>query len=120
VGRFTLSIPTLGVESISRNKRHASEEPDFVCDLRKLFSVGSESEVAHIINLKSPLKKSSPNRRNGVFRLIVDDIIGNKRLMVMPIGELLAKTGFFSGVGIMENGDLSVLLSVESLLQIAK
>jgi len=45
----------------------------------------------------------------------VDNIIGNNQLMVMPAGELLSKVGIFSGVGIRENGDVSVLLDTNKL-----
>jgi hypothetical protein len=36
-------------------------------------------------------------------------------LMVMPLGELLARAGAFDGVGIMENGGISILLDMDKL-----
>jgi hypothetical protein len=44
-----------------------------------------------------------------------DAIIGNMPLMAIPLGELLAKTGLFAGVGIMENGDISLILDLEKI-----
>jgi len=41
-------------------------------------------------------------------------------MMVMPVGELLAKANIFSGVGILENGDISILLDIENLPEISR
>jgi len=35
--------------------------------------------------------------------------------MVMPVGELVAKVRLFAGIGILENGDISILLDIENL-----
>ena len=49
------------------------------------------------------------------MRFAVDSIIGNTPLMAMPVGELLAKAKIFAGVGMMETGEISMLLDVEKL-----
>jgi chemotaxis protein histidine kinase CheA len=36
--------------------------------------------------------------------------------MVMPVGEIIARLKLFAGVGIMESGELSLLLDVNQLL----
>ncbi len=60
-------------------------------------------------------EKYSHNGKEELMEIAVDTIIGNNRIMVMPVGELLAKARLFAGVGIMENGDISMLLDIESL-----
>ena len=35
--------------------------------------------------------------------------------MILPVGELLSRIKLFSGIGIMENGDISILLDVDNL-----
>jgi chemotaxis protein histidine kinase CheA len=47
--------------------------------------------------------------------MLVDNIIGNRPLMVMPVGELLSGIKLFSGIGIMENGDICLLLDADNL-----
>ena len=47
----------------------------------------------------------------------VDSVIGNRPLMVMPVGEFLASAGVFAGIGIMENGDVTMVLDVEAIFK---
>jgi chemotaxis protein histidine kinase CheA len=49
------------------------------------------------------------------MKLIVDNVIGNRPLMILPVGELLSRIKLFSGIGIMENGDISILIDVDNL-----
>ena len=56
-----------------------------------------------------------PLSENEGLGISADAIIGNMPLMAMPLGELLAKTGLFAGVGIMENGDISLILDLEKI-----
>ncbi len=65
----------------------------------------NEGEFYHILKLKD----------YGNIALAAGSIIGNTPLMVMPVGELLAKARIFAGVGIMENGDISILIDMENL-----
>jgi len=115
VGRYTFSIPTVLVKSISQKKDLSPEEGDSVYDLRRLFGVREVSEFANILNLNSPIDETALKGGDGVSKLAVDGIIGNRPLMVMPGGELLSRAGLFTGVGIMESGDLSIVLSIQSL-----
>ena len=55
-----------------------------------------------------------PSTKKG-FGIAADAIVGNMPLMAIPLGELLAKTGLFAGVGIMENGDISLILDLEKI-----
>ncbi|MCP4668190.1 MAG: hypothetical protein GY849_17710, partial [Deltaproteobacteria bacterium] len=119
VGLYTLSIPTFMVKSINRKKGPLPEEGNSVYDLRRLFGVTGTREFVHILNLKSPVGKNGSKGGKGFSKLAVDGIIENRALMVMPAGEVLSKAGLFNGVGIMKNGDLSIVLSVESLPELS-
>lgn len=112
--RFTLSIPTAHVEGIRGVGTTDEEEMDAPDRLRKLLSIeGNRERASHIIELKYQGPLEAPKK---ALRFTVDAILGNRPLMVMPVGELLAKTQLFSGVGIMENGGISVLLDTEKML----
>jgi two-component system chemotaxis sensor kinase CheA len=115
VGMYTFSIPTVLVKSISQTEDTSPEDDNSIYDLRQLFDVRERREFANILNLKSPINETALNGGVGVSKLAVDEIIGNRPLMVMPGGELLSRVGLFTGVGIMESGDLSIVLSVNSL-----
>lgn len=112
VGTYTLSVPTSNVESIGRREHVSPEDSDSSYDLRGLLGVNGGGEVFYTLKLRHLAEKSSHNRRDGGVDLVVDRVIGNRPLMVMPVGELLAKVRLFAGVGIMENGDISILLDV--------
>ena len=73
--------------------------------------------TSHILKLRHPGKMKGPNFKGESVGFAVDSIVGNMPLMVMPIGELLAKAGLFAGAGIMENGDISILLDMENLYE---
>jgi len=106
IGKYTISIPTSNVESIDRMEYISPEDSNSFYDLRGLLGVNNnEGELFHVLKLKD----------HGNIALAVGSIIGNKPLMVMPVGELLAKARIFAGVGIMENGDISILIDLENL-----
>jgi two-component system chemotaxis sensor kinase CheA len=116
MGEYTLSIPTSNVESIDSREHILPEDSTSFYDLRSLLGINNNGGKAfYILKLKHHGEKSSPPGKGGDLEVVVDSIIGNKPLMVMPVGELLAKARLFAGVGIMENGDISILLDVESL-----
>ena len=109
IGNYTLSIPTSNVESVARMEHISPEDSTSFYDLRGLLGIdNNEGECFHILKLKD----------HATIALAVDSIIGNKPLVVMPVGELLAKAKLFAGVGIMENGDISILLDIENLTEV--
>ena len=115
IGKYTLSIPTLNIQNIDRMEDISQIDMNDFCDLRDLFGVKNNGgKFFNILKLKGPEEKSGDKKGEGK-KLIVDNIIGNNQLMVMPAGELLSKVGIFSGVGIRENGDVSVLLDTNKL-----
>lgn len=114
LGRYTLSIPTTHVEAIKGVVTTAKEEMDTPDCMRRLLSIeGDRGRASHLIELKHPGSLEVPSQ---ALQFAVDAIVGNRPLMVMPVGELLAKTDFFAGVGIMENGGISVLLDTKKML----
>jgi len=114
LGPYTLSIPTTHVQSIKGVSETAQEEMDAPDRIRRLLNIeGDWRKASHIIELKSPGETMASD---GSLQLAVDAIVGNRPLMAMPVGELLAKARYFAGVGIMENGAISVLLDTEKLL----
>jgi len=118
MGTYTLSIPTSNVESIGRREHLSPEDIASSYDFRELLGVNGGGEVLYTLKLRHLVEKNGHNRKDGDIKLVVDRIIGNRPLMVMPVGELLAKVRLFAGVGIMENGDISILLDVENLPQV--
>lgn len=120
VGKYTLSIPTSNVKSVDRREDISPEEINSLSDFSGLLGVDKKEEFSHFLKLRYPRQESNINTNSGVVELAVDSIIGNRPIMVMPMGELLTKTKFFAGVGIMENGDISILLDIEKLPEITK
>jgi two-component system, chemotaxis family, sensor kinase CheA len=117
IGKYTLSIPTSSVESIYRKKQSSPTNSNSFYDLRDLLGVNNGGEPLYTLKIGNLAEKNSHNRSNGEAEMAVDRVIGNRPLMVLPVGELLAKAGIFAGVGIMENGDISMLLDLENLLE---
>ncbi len=116
VGEYTLSVPTSSVASIDRGNDPVDEDSPLY-DLRSMLGVGHNGHKPfHILNLKHPDQEKVGEKEGEPLKgLIVDRIIGNTPLMIMPSGELLARAGVFAGVGIMENGEISLLLNLGSL-----
>jgi len=129
IGPYSLCIPTLRVESIEKRESALREDNSSFYDLRALLGVKDNGrESFHVLrltrtesagNIDTSDLHTLPSREgggdNGHVQMAVDSIIGNKPVMVMRLGEMIAKAGIFSGVGIGENGDLSLLLDLESL-----
>ena len=116
LGKYVLAIPTSHVEAIERRGSKSSEKVEQFCDIRRLLKMDADvAGKGHIIRLRqSATPHVPPSDRKGLG-VSADAIIGNMPLMAIPLGELLAKTGLFAGVGIMENGDISLILDLEKL-----
>ena len=118
VGPYTLSIPTTRIEAVesvcsnATTEKRASLVPlkDFLC-----MEQNADDRPSHIIRLKNSADETVSNCDSAGMRFAVDSIIGNTPLTTMPVGELLAKTKIFAGVGMMETGEISMLLDVEKL-----
>jgi two-component system chemotaxis sensor kinase CheA len=113
-GRYTLSVPTSVVNSVDRLDDLPNDEAVAAFDLKDLLGIEDGKKAVHVLKLRPPSKYVESDE-DMELSLLVDDIVGNKPLMVMPVGELLAKAKLFAGVGIMENGEISILLDIESL-----
>jgi chemotaxis protein histidine kinase CheA len=115
LGEYTLSIPTSNFVSIDRRETIFSEDMDFYYDLRGLLGIKDDGRKEfHVLKLRHPGEKYTENGARVEMEVAVDSIIGNKPIMVMPVGELMAKVRLFAGVGILENGDISILLDIEN------
>ena len=116
LGNFVLAIPTSHVKSIENKDSKSSEKVEQLCDLRSLLGMDSEGPgKGNIIRLRQSAISNIPLSENEGLGIAADAIIGNMPLMAMPLGELLARTGLFAGVGIMENGDISLILDLEKI-----
>ncbi|RPH49820.1 MAG: hypothetical protein EHM85_12565 [Desulfobacteraceae bacterium] len=116
VGKYILAIPTLSINSIDRIDLSFAENPELYYDTRKLMGVtGEKSGYATVLSLRYTADNSAFTDGKSGLKLIVDNVIGNRPLMVLPVGELLSRIKLFSGIGIMENGDISILLDVDNL-----
>ena len=106
VGPYILAIPTpyvMGVDYLAPSSSH--------------YDLGS------LLGANSGPRKDSPNgswiikviQQGKEMGLTVDFIRGHKEVLVKPVGELLKKINLFSGIAILENGDLAMLLDVDNL-----
>ena len=111
LGGYPLAIPTSNVLSIDKRKTLSPEDREALYDLGAALGIsGGEDGPGHLLRLKPP----EGSGRSSVL-VAADRIIGNRQMMVTPVGDLLARPGIFAGVGILENGNLSMLLDMESL-----
>ena len=116
LGEYTLSIPTSNVASIERTEAISSEQSGAFYDLGDRLGIDAQTrKPTRILKLRQPPGINGATAGETPVRFAVDAIIGNMPLMVMPLGELLARAGSFAGVGIMENGDISILLDMDKL-----
>ncbi len=120
IGKYTLAIPTLYVESISNIEISSEEDLKPYYDIKEIIGVVDNKKNSYtVLNLKyAENNRSDKSNSDGdelSMRLLVDNLYGNRPLMVMPVGELLSGVKLFSGIGIMENGDISLLLDLDNL-----
>ena len=116
IGQYTLSIQTSQVAAIDRVSNLSPEQHHNVRSLGRLLDLQHQHDIWHVINLKTSTASDTGTAGKGLPAIGVDGIIGNRPLMVLPVGELLASAGVFAGVGIMENGDVTLVLDMESIL----
>jgi two-component system, chemotaxis family, sensor kinase CheA len=111
IGAYTLAVPTSHVAAIEEITEDPPRGPGDLFDMGARLEIDPDARrPTRILKLRAP--------QTAAFlpsRFAVDAVVGNIPLMVMPPGELLARTGSFAGVGIMENGDLSILLDMEKV-----
>ena len=117
LGKYVLAVPTSQVEGIEKVNLESSDEATQLCDLRSLLRIDPDNGgKRHVIRMRrQPVNPSAPPSNQIGLGIAADAIIGNMPLMAIPLGELLAKTGLFAGVGIMENGDISLILDLEKI-----
>jgi two-component system, chemotaxis family, sensor kinase CheA len=116
LGKYILAIPTSHVHAIENEGSDATHNISQFCDLRSLLRMDDETKgKGHIIRLRHSATPKMASSENGGLGIAADAILGNMPLMAIPLGELLAKTGLFAGVGIMENGDISLILDFEKI-----
>ena len=114
LGEHTLSIPTSNVASIEKAEAVSSEQSGAFSDLGDRLGIDARTtKPTHILKIRQPSGVNGATARETTVRFAVDSVIGNMPLMVMPLGELLARAGSFAGVGIMENGGISILLDMD-------
>jgi len=116
IGPYTLAAPTSHVASIQRRRNGPSQEGDHNNDLGLRLGIDPrERKPGFILKLRQPAGTEHGTSGQPADHFMVDAVVGNMPLMVMPPGELLAKTGTFAGVGIMEDGDIAILLDMERI-----
>jgi two-component system chemotaxis sensor kinase CheA len=78
-------------------------------DLRKEFNPGAESlEQQYLIAVKY---------ENGLFGLVVDDVIREYQAVVKPLGEMLKHHDMFLGASILGDGKVSLVIDVKKTIQ---
>lgn len=118
VGKYTLAIPTSCVEAIQGVHSLTPEEKADLYDLRGLLALEPDGQSAsHIVRVRRQPQGEGPDQEPyKAVRFAVNSMIGNRPLMVMPVGEWLARTRAFTGVGILENGSIAPLLDLQILV----
>jgi two-component system chemotaxis sensor kinase CheA len=116
LGPYTFSVPTSYVASIERIEPTSSKPTGALYDLAGRLRIDPNTpNPTHILKLGRLLSTKGEPAVHTHALFDVDAIVGNMPLMVMPSGELLSRARSFAGVGIMENGDISILLDMEKL-----
>ncbi|MGB5157509.1 chemotaxis protein CheA [Desulfobacterium sp. N47] len=122
VGKYILAIPTLHVKSISNIDNISDDDRKSYYNIKKIIGVADNKRKSYsILNLKyindqSIIEQAATNEeKESCIKLMADNIIGNRPLMVLPVGDILSGVKLFSGIGIMENGDIALLLDPDNL-----
>ncbi len=116
LGEYTLSIPTSNVASIETTEATSSEQSGAFYDLGDRLGIDAHTtKPTYILKVRQAPDINGETARETPVRFAVDTIIGNMPLMVMPLGELLSRAGAFAGVGIMENGGISIFLDMDKI-----
>lgn len=117
LGHYRLSIPTSATALIQRTVEIDPEDRRHVINLKRILGIENADVFFNVIRLKPRHEKPDAEKSAPSLAIGVDGILGNRPLMVLPVGELLAHTGIFAGAGIMENGDISMVLDLDSLAE---
>ncbi len=114
-GPFTFSVPTSEVASIKRADEMVQENGKELVDLAGFMARTKipAKPGSHVIELKTGALMAEGGTVPG--GILAGGIVGNRPLMVMPITEPLSKVGLYSGIGILENGDVSLVLDIGQL-----
>ena len=115
-------VPTLSViESFIPTKDiiHTARGKGEFVDLRgEMIPIVRLNEVLQI-NDKHPEIHDSTllclESENGKFALLIDDLVGRQQVVIKPLGKALAKLEGISGGAIMGNGDIALILNIDSL-----
>lgn len=109
IGRYALAVPTSEVESIQRPDQLKPAERERLVSLHAAFGQGEpKGNDTRVVRLKT-------GGRIPTAGFAVDRISGNKPLLILPLGELLARSHIYSGVGVRDNGSLVMVLDIEQL-----
>jgi chemotaxis protein histidine kinase CheA len=116
LGKHTLAVPTLNVQSIGKIYDHSENNSGLFYDIRKHLGIDDlDKKLSNFLTLKYAATPAGSGPEMSGLKLLAENIIGNRPLMVLPVGDLLSKIKLYSGIGIMENGDICILLDVDNL-----
>ena len=116
LGPYRLAVPTADVVSIERNAQPSAISTMKRYNLKPLFdSDAAVDDFHYLIHIKASAGLHDTELLDAEIGLGVDNISGNNKLMIMPVGDLIARAGIFAGVGIMENGEIAVVLDTANL-----
>jgi two-component system chemotaxis sensor kinase CheA len=116
LGPYRLAVPTADVVSIERNAQPSAKSTMKRYNLKPLFDSDAAADDFHyLIRIKANAGLPDTELLDAEIGLGVDNISGNNKLMIMPVGDLIARAAIFAGVGIMENGEIAVVLDTANL-----
>jgi two-component system chemotaxis sensor kinase CheA len=115
-------VPTLSVvESLIPTKDiiHTARGKGEFVDLRgEMIPIIRLNEVLGINDKHPEIHESTllcVESENGKFALLIDDLVGRQQVVIKPLGKALAKLEGISGGAIMGNGDIALILNIDSL-----
>jgi len=104
----------LGITPLSEDSRSADSEPPFPSADRELQKTDTEEAGTDVTK---PLRILVVRHGSSRFGLIADSIESTEEIVVKPLPRYLKKMKTFSGVSILGNGTVSLILDVAGILR---
>ncbi len=121
LGGYTVSVPTAFVDGIGkRNPGSQDGGAGSSGTLSAMLNVDRGEGPLYRVKIREAGSGDGTPGESRVLVLEADSIVGNESVVVVPAGEFLSRAGFYSGVGVMEDGSLSVILDVDALFRKAR
>lgn len=127
-GDESYALPLINIEGITRiesdqmSEFYAMERPmmDYAGQQYALHYLSSLLDISHEFHVASPMRKVPVILlRSGDLRIAlhIDEIIGNREIVVKPLGRLLGQAKGLAGASILADGLVVLILDINGLLR---